>query len=120
MALYARKANIETAITEDKVEKYVAEGYTIFDENNSIVKETAPDNLNALKQAYTSHVAELKVKDAEIARLKDELTRAQKALSEMEAKAKKAEPKTADADVEENSTSRAKRTRTKKPIDTEL
>lgn len=120
MALYARKANIETAITEDKVEKYVAEGYTIFDEAGCIVKETAPDNLNALKQAYTSHVAELKVKDAEIARLKDELTRAQKALSDMEAKVKKAEPKTAVADDEENSTSKPKRTRTKRPVDAEL
>lgn len=118
MALYARKANIETAITADKVEKYVAEGYTIFDENNNIVKETAPDNLATLKQAYTEHIAELKVKDAEIVRLKDELTRAQKALSEMEAKAKKAEKKTADAD--DDSTSKAKRTRTKKPIDAEL
>lgn len=114
MALYARKANIETAITEDKVEKYVAEGYTIFDENNHIVKETAPDNLNALKQAYTSHVAELKVKDAEIARLKEELARAQKTLSSMEAKAKRTESKPATADNAEDSTSpRPRRTRTK-------
>lgn len=114
MALYARKANIETAITEDKVEQYVAEGYTIFDANNHIVKETAPDNLTTLKQAYTEHIAELKVKDAEIARLKDELTRAQKALSDMEAKAKKAE-----ASVGEVPAEKPKRTRTKKPVEAE-
>lgn len=117
MTLYARKANIETAISADNVDKYVAEGYTVFDEAGCIVKETAPDNLNALKQAYTSHVAELKVKDAEIARLKDELTRAQQRLSSMEAQAKKAEPKTADADTEETSTPKPRRTRTKKTFE---
>ena len=119
MALYARKANIETVIAEDKVDKYVAEGYTVYDNAGNIVKETAPDNLTTLKQAYTSHVAELSIKDAEIARLKDELARAEQTLKEMEAKAEKAEPK-AVASTEENSTEKPKRTRTRRSAGAEV
>lgn len=106
MALYARKANIETVISEDKVDKYVADGYTVYDSAGNIVKETAPDNLVTLKKTYITHIAELSIKDAEIARLKDELTRAQQIIKDMEAKAKKADGASADRPRQ----TRAKRT----------
>ena len=109
MALYAQKANVVTVITEDKIDKFVADGYTIFDETGRIVRETAPDNLKTLKEAYTRNIAEINSLKAEIARLKSELTRAE----EM----RKAEPKKAVADTEEPSAEKPKRaSRAKKTV----
>ena len=114
MALYARKANIETVISEDKIDKYIADGYKVFDGAGNLVKESAPDDLTTLKKAYTDHLAELKVKDAEIARLKDELTRAQEFIKSMETKAS-----TASAGNESATAEKPKRTRTKKTASAE-
>lgn len=110
MALYAQKANVVTVITEDKIDSYVADGYKIIDETGRIVRETAPDNLETLKEAYISNIAEINMLKAEIARLKDELTRAEKA--------RQAEPKKVETNVtEEPSAPKPKRApRTKKTV----
>ena len=109
MALYAQKANVVTVITEDKIDSYVADGYKIIDETGRIVRETAPDNLETLKEAYISNIAEINMLKAEIARLKDELSRAEKA--------RQAESKKAVADTEEPSAPKPKRApRTKKTV----
>ena len=88
MALYAQKANIVTVISEDRIDEFIAKGYKVMDATGHIIKDTAPDNLEDLKEAYVSNTAEINRLTAEVARLKDELARAQEIL-----KAKEAEPK---------------------------
>lgn len=105
MALYAQKANIVTAVTEAQIDKFVADGYTIIDESGRIIRETAPDNIPALKEAYVQNVAEINALKAENARLKDELARAAKILESQKA--------VATADVAE----KPKRSRAKKVVE---
>lgn len=109
MALYAQKANVVTVITEDKADSYVADGYKIIDETGRIVRETAPDNLDTLKEAYISNIAEINMLKAEIVRLKDELSRAEKA--------RQADSKSVEVETVEEPAPKPKRApRTKKTV----
>lgn len=107
MALYAQKANIVTGITEEQIDKFVADGYKIIDESGRIIRETAPDNIPALKEAYIQNIAEINALKAENARLKDELARAAKILENQKS--------VATADVAE----KPKRTRARKTVEEE-
>lgn len=110
MTLYAQKANIVTCIQESQIDDFIAKGYRVIDETGRIVKDTAPDNLETLKAAYVSNTAEINSLKAEVARLKDELTRAQKILDD-----KKAEPKaTAVAKTEEPSANKPRQARARR------
>ena len=106
MTLYAQKANIVTCIQESQIDDFIARGYRVIDETGRIIKDTAPDNLETLKAAYVSNTAEINSLKAEVARLKDELARAQKILE-----GKKA---TAVAKTEEPSASKPRQTRAKR------
>ena len=111
MALYAQKANIVTVISEDRIDEFIAKGYKVMDASGKIIKDTAPDNLEDLKEAYVSNTAEINRLNAEVARLKDELTRAQKILEEKEAEPKAtAVVKTEEPSVPKTRAPRAKRT----------
>ena len=80
MTLYAQKANVVTVIQPAEIDAFVAKGYKVMDAQGRIIKDTAPDNLKTLQDAYVAHVAEINTLKSEIARLKDELTRAQEAV----------------------------------------
>ena len=101
--LYAQKANVVTRINEADADKYVANGYKVIDESGRIVKDTAPDNLTDLKNAYISNVAEINTLKGEIERLKAELTRANEIVKAKSSASSEDKPKQ----------TRAKRTTTK-------
>lgn len=110
--LYAQKANVVTKITEEQVDKFVADGYRIIDEAGSLVKETAPTSIPALQQAYLDSVAEINVLKDEISKLKADLITANKLLKAKEAEEKKTEVKQVEeAEVAEEV--KPKRTRKK-------
>ena len=104
MALYAQKANIVTLIPEERIDEFIAKGYRVMDATGHIIKDTAPDNLGDLKEAYINNTAEINRLTAEVARLKDELSRAQKILE-----AKEKEPKAVSTASEETSVPKATR-----------
>ena len=110
MTLYAQKANVVTRIREDQIDEFIAKGYKVTDETGRIIKDTAPDNLEDLKEAYVSNTAEINNLKAEILRLREELARAQKILD-----SKKAETKATEvAKTEEPSASKPRQTRAKR------
>lgn len=110
MTLYAQKANVVTRIREDQIDEFIAKGYKVTDETGRIIKDTAPDNLEDLKEAYVSNTAEINNLKAEILRLREELSRAQKILEE-----KEAEPKATEVvSTEETSAPKPRKPRTKK------
>lgn len=111
MTLYAQKANIVTRIREDQIDEFISKGYKVTDETGRIIKDTAPDNLEDLKDAYVSNTAEINNLKAEILRLREELTRAQKILEEKEAEPKATEvAKSSEPSVNKPRQTRAKRT----------
>ena len=110
MTLYAQKANIVTVIQEEQIDEFIAKGYRVIDGVGNIVKDTAPENLETLKAAYVSNTAEINSLKAEVARLKDELTRAQKILDSKKTEPKKAETDTTEPSVNKPRQARGKRT----------
>lgn len=61
-------------IPAEAVDRYMAKGYDVVDSNGNILKESTPNDINALKRAYENHVAEIKKLKAEIAELKSQQT----------------------------------------------
>lgn len=61
----ARRANKILKITDDAVDRYLAQGYNITDEQGNLIKKGTPHDTNQL-------TAEFKKQEAEIAGLKNE------------------------------------------------
>ena len=65
-----RRANVVLDVTENEVEKYLADGFDIIDDNGKVLKASVPNDVNALKKAYVEHENEIKSLKEEIERLK--------------------------------------------------
>jgi len=63
---YARRGNKLLKISEDYIDRYLGQGYSITDMNGNLIKKGVPHDTNAL-------TAEVKKQDVEIASLKSEL-----------------------------------------------
>ena len=63
---YARRGNKILKVSEDYVDRYLGQGYTITDMNGNLVKKGIPHDTTAL-------TAEVEKQNAEIASLKSEL-----------------------------------------------
>ena len=94
-SFYAKRANKVLKISEDAVDRYLAQGYTITDLKGNVIKQGTPRDVAQLTGAYKKQVDEieqLKAKNAalvaEVKALKEELV---KVKSETPASA---EPKT--------------------------
>ena len=85
---YAKRGNKVLKITEDGVERYLGQGYTITDVNGNIVKRGTPTDSTQLAVAYAKQEETIKALQAENAVLKKELESVKAELG----KAKKAEP----------------------------
>lgn len=110
MTLYAQKANVVTVITEDRIDEFIAKGYKVMDASGTIIKDTAPDNLEDLKRAYISNTAEINNLKAENSRLREELTRAQKILEKKEAESNATEVVSEEIPAPRTRKSRTRRT----------
>lgn len=85
---YAKRGNKVLKITEDGVERYKGQGYTITDENGNVVTKGTPIDSAQLAVAYAKQAETIKALEAENAVLKKELESVKAELG----KAKKAEP----------------------------
>ena len=63
---YARRGNKILKVSEDYIDRYLGQGYTITDMNGNLVKKGVPHDTTAL-------TAEVEKQNAEIASLKSEL-----------------------------------------------
>ena len=63
---YIQRANVVLKVKDSEVEYYLNLGYNQIDENGKVIRKTVPNDLHELQKAY-------KDKDAEIAKLKEEI-----------------------------------------------
>lgn len=52
------------------VERYLAKGYDVVDENDKVVESSVPNDINLLKIAFKEHTKKIQELEAEIAQLK--------------------------------------------------
>ena len=58
-------------IPANAVDRYMARGYDVVDSQGNVIKESVPNDLNALKIAYQKHVAEIAELKKKIAELQN-------------------------------------------------
>lgn len=54
------------------VERYLAKGYDVVDENDNVLQASVPNDVNTLKRAYEAHTAEIKALKERIKQLEKE------------------------------------------------
>lgn len=71
--VYAERGNKVVSISEDAVQRYVEQGFTIKNASGEVIKDCVPTDMAALKKAYADDRAEIKALKEEIAKLKAQL-----------------------------------------------
>ena len=96
--LYAERGNRVKQISEQDIQKYVEQGYVITDGRGTVIKETVPTDLSALKLEYNKHIAEIEslkkaieIRDEEIAKLQKQLIEVSTSSSQVSVETPKAE-----------------------------
>ena len=59
------------------VERYLAKGYDVVDDNDNTLESSVPNDVNALKIAYEKHIAKIKDLESQISTLKAQLKESQ-------------------------------------------
>ena len=54
------------------VERYLAKGYDVVDENDNVLQASTPNDVNTLKRAYEAHIAKIKALEERIKQLESE------------------------------------------------
>lgn len=91
---FARKANKILRISEDAIDRYMAQGYNITDEQGNLVKKGTPRDVNQLSAEYKKQEEELKSLSAENAMLKAEIKSLKAELIKVKTEAPALEQKT--------------------------
>lgn len=106
--LYAERGNRVKQISEQDIQKYVEQGYVITDGRGTVIKETVPTDLSALKLEYNKHIAEIEslkkaiaIRDEEIAKLQKQLIEVASSQSVETPKAETPKKKSTKAKAEE-------------------
>lgn len=68
-----RRGGTYLTIAATSVERYIAKGFDIVDNDGNVIRESVPNDVNALRKAFEDHVAKIKSLEAEISQLKDQL-----------------------------------------------
>lgn len=90
-----RRGGSYLTIPVNAVDRYMAKGYDVVNDNGDVLKASVPNDINALKRAYAQHLEEIAELKAEIAQLK-----ARK--SEKQTTTETAEPKKSTAKSKKN------------------
>lgn len=72
-----RRGGSYLTIPATAIDRYLAKGYDVVDENDDIVLESVPNDVNALKRAFDAHVKKIHALEAEIETLKSQKTEAE-------------------------------------------
>ena len=54
-----RRGGAFLTIPANAVDRYMARGYDVVDSEGNVIRESIPNDLNALKIAYQKHIAEI-------------------------------------------------------------
>lgn len=68
-----QKANKFLRVPADAVDRYIAKGYDVVDEDGQIVVKSIPNDVNTLKSEYSKQLETIKKLEAENAELKKQL-----------------------------------------------
>lgn len=71
-----QRANKYLRVPADAVDRYIAKGYDVVDENDNVVVKSIPNDMNTLKMEYSKQLEEIEKLKAEVSRLKAELNSA--------------------------------------------
>ena len=66
-----RRGGSYLTISAEAVDRYVAKGYDVVNEQDKVLRGSIPNDVNALKIAYSKHVAEIEKLKKEIEELKN-------------------------------------------------
>ncbi len=73
-----RKANVVLTVTENEINKYLARGFTVYDDSGKIIAKPIPRDVGSLTKAYIEHEAEIKALKEKIAKLETQSTETEK------------------------------------------
>ena len=71
--IYAERGNKVINIKEESIQKYVEQGFKIYDDNGVVLSDTIPTDIPSLKKAYAEHKAEIESLKAENEQLKAQI-----------------------------------------------
>ena len=92
-SFYAKRANKILKITEDSLEKYIAQGYTITDMKGNVIKKGTPHDINQLTAECKAQEKEIEKLKGENAKLKEEVTALKAEIEKFKSEPISAEPK---------------------------
>ena len=72
--IYAESGNRVVEIHEEEIDKYVEQGYKVFDGNGNLVHDAIPKDIPNLTLAFKQHVAEINELKKRIAELENAKT----------------------------------------------
>lgn len=73
-----RRGGSYLTIPANAVERYLAKGYDVVDENDTVIKSSVPNDINTLKIAYEQHIAKIKELEAQVKELKAQIVKSTK------------------------------------------
>lgn len=73
-----RRGGSYLTIPANAVERYLAKGYDVVDENDNVIKSSVPNDINTLKIAYEQHIAKIKELEAQVKELKAQIAKSAK------------------------------------------
>ena len=65
-----RKANVVLRVPDAEIQKYVDNGYDVYNAQGVVVQAATPSDINELKKAYVQHINEIKALKNTIEQLK--------------------------------------------------
>lgn len=68
-----QRANVILEIEDEKVDRFLDDGYSVIDAKGNVIRESVPRDINQLQLAYNQHIQEIEKLKAEIEDLQKKL-----------------------------------------------
>lgn len=71
-----QRANVVLRVRDEEVDKYLARGFSLLNENGEVIRSATPNDLATFKEAYIRQSKEIEDLNSQIEELKAELEKA--------------------------------------------
>ena len=71
-----QRANVVLRVRDEEVDKYLARGFKLLNENGEVIRSATPNDLATFKEAYIRQSKEIEDLNSQIEELKAELEKA--------------------------------------------
>ena len=71
-----QRANVVLKVRDEEVDKYLARGFNLLNENGEVIRSATPNDLATFKEAYIRQSKEIEKLNSQIEELKAELEKA--------------------------------------------